>query len=164
MWFPKICEGQHEVEPYLSEHSPPSRRLHHWGHHQRKVLLAHFQIHNDRFPCRVSKSSPNNLTGPLGTPTNAPVEEVIAVPERETVSQVMAAPGRQEEVKHLSHRNERKSRLGTCSKESLLSDRYTCRETSELTDRLDWPSWKLPLTRHSSKMSLPCPSGTRSPK
>ena len=29
--------------------------------------------------------SPINLTGPLG----APVEEVVAVPERETVSQVM---------------------------------------------------------------------------
>ena len=44
-------------------------------------------------------SSPTNLTGPLGTPTTvAPVAEVIAVPERDTVSQVMTAPARLEAV------------------------------------------------------------------
>ena len=37
-------------EPCLSEHDPPSRRLHHWKHHQWNFMIAHFQIHNDRFP------------------------------------------------------------------------------------------------------------------
>ena len=37
-------------------------------------------------------SSPINLNGPLGTSSNAAtVEEVLAVPERDTVSQVMTA-------------------------------------------------------------------------
>ena len=41
-----------------------------------------------------------NLTGALGIPTNVePVEEVVAVPERETVFQVTTAPVRLEAVK-----------------------------------------------------------------
>jgi hypothetical protein len=39
------------------------------------------------------------LTGPLGIPTNvAPEAEVVAVPERDTVSQVTIAPARLEAV------------------------------------------------------------------
>ena len=47
-WLSRLCEGQHEVEPDPSVHNLPSRRLHHWRHHQRNFMSTHFQIQNNR--------------------------------------------------------------------------------------------------------------------
>ena len=58
-------------------------------------------------------SSPINLIIPLGTSSNmGTVEEVLAVPERDTVLQVITAPAKLDAAIH--NRSERKGQLGTC--------------------------------------------------
>ena len=46
MWFPRKCEGQHQVELDPGVHNPPSRRLHHWRHHERNFMIAqsHYRV------------------------------------------------------------------------------------------------------------------------
>ena len=63
--------------------------------YQWEFLIAHNRIHGGRYPCNVS----SELTNPFGLPSwklidMGPVEEIVAVPERETVFRVMMAPFR----------------------------------------------------------------------
>ena len=87
-----ICGGQHQVEPDPIVHNPPSRRLNNRRHHQWKFMITHFQIHNDRSSSCVTNKHTKQLGWLAWNHTNAvPVEEVFAVPERDTVSQVITA-------------------------------------------------------------------------
>ena len=60
-WFSRICEGQHQVELDPSVHNPPSRRLHHWRHHQQNFMIAHSHRRVVRF---VSYAQPALGTQP----------------------------------------------------------------------------------------------------
>ena len=57
-------------------------------------MIENSQIHNDRLSCRVTSKHNNLFDWPSWKHANAAlVEEVLAVPERDTVLQVMTAPG-----------------------------------------------------------------------
>ena len=91
-WLSRICEGQHQVEPNPIVHNPPSRRLNHRRHHQWNFIIEHFQIRNNRSSsCVINKHTKQLGWLAWNHTTAAPVEEVLAVPERDTVSQVTTA-------------------------------------------------------------------------
>ena len=75
-WFSRICEGEHQVEPDPNVHNQPSRRLHHWRHHQRNFMIAHFQI---QVPARAHHRLVTEATGQRaakhheGDPTQDPI-------------------------------------------------------------------------------------------
>ena len=73
-------------------HNPPSRRLNHRRHHQWNFIIEHFQIRNNRSSSCVINKHTKQLGWNAWNHTNAaPVEEVLAMPERDTVSQVITA-------------------------------------------------------------------------
>ena len=110
----QICEGQPQVEPYPSEHHPPSRRLQHWRHHQWNFMIPYSRMHNDRFSCRVTSKHNSQLDWLCWKHANvAFVEEVLAVRERDTVLQVMTFPARLEAVI---------ASLTTATKERVVSE------------------------------------------
>ena len=119
-----------------SVHNPPSRRLHHRRHHERNFMIAHFQIHNDRSPYRVTRKHTKQLDWSPWKHTNAAhLEEVLAVPERDTVLQVMTAPAKLDAVI---------ASLTTATKEKVSSEHVETLgkdpPSRQLTEKIAFPS------------------------
>ena len=108
----------------------------HWRHHQRNCMIAHLHKHHNKCPCRVINKLTNKLDWSSWTHTNeAPVEEVLVVPERETVLQVMTAPARLEAVT---------ATLATATKEKVGSEHVETLvkepATRQVTEKIAFPS------------------------
>ena len=100
-----------------SEYNPPSRRLHHWRHHQWNFMIARFQIHNDRSSCRVTIKHIKQLDWPSwkhtnerGTRRRSPCR--ARARHRLTSDDSSRKTGGSDSISHT--RNERKGWLGTC--------------------------------------------------
>ena len=105
-------------------------------------------------------SSPINLTGPLGTSTDmAPVEEVVVMPGRDTISRVMAAPGKLEAV-IVTLATGTKERCRTGTRETLVRGSHrVVQETQARGSPVTKPiSSLIHLTHHPGHPSMWDPS------
>ena len=105
-------------------------------------------------------SSPINLTGPLGTSADvAPVEEVDAMPDRDTISRVMTARGKLEAViVTLATGTKERSRTGTSETLVRVSHRVV-QETQTRDSPVTKPiSSLIHLTHHPGDPSTWDPS------
>ena len=115
-------------------------------------MIAHFRTHNDRFSCRVTSKLTNQLDWPSwnGTPTDvAPVAEVVAVPERDTVSRVMTAPARLKAVV-ASLTTGTKEKVGSQHVETLVKEP----PSEQVIEENVFPSNTPPLRHHISDCDL----------